>query len=132
MFAAHCTIAPLHNPATSQTGHFKNLPLHKSAAFVTNLLLHKLATSKTCRFTNWPLQKPATSQSGRFQIWLLPNPATSSCILAYYRSMALPRLRTCTCNKHSLAITCVPPKMSSSYADEVNGEGEVTTSEETI
>ena len=45
MFAAHCTIAPLHKPATPQT----------------------------CHFTNRPLHKPATSQTDRFQIlhyWL--------------------------------------------------------------
>ena len=40
MFAAHCTIAPLHKPATSQTDHLTNLPVHKPA------------TSQTCHFTN--------------------------------------------------------------------------------
>ena len=32
MFAAHCTIVPLHNLAASQNGHFINLPLHKPTA----------------------------------------------------------------------------------------------------
>ena len=59
MFAAHCTIAPLHNPAASQTARFTNLPLHKPS------------TSQTGHFTNLPLHKPSTSQTGHFTNRLL-------------------------------------------------------------
>ena len=76
MFTVHCTIAPLHNQAASQTCHFTNQRLHKPATSQTNRSLPKSFISKLLHFKIPSLPNPLTSKLSHFTIPSLSTPFT--------------------------------------------------------